>query len=563
VQPDYQAVVIGSGFGGSVVACRLAQAGTPVCVLERGQAWPPGDFVRSPRDIGRKGFWDPSAGKYGMFNVWSFPGFGALVSSGLGGGSLIYANVLLRKHPDTFVRDGRETWPLGYADLEPHYDRVEPVLSGGPYPIEHEPYARTAKTHAMRAAAERLRARPEREGAEFLLPNLAIAFGNEGEAPRPGVELRGVPPSAHDEPHPRLSCLLTGECDLGCNYGSKNTLDLNFLGLAKQAGATIRTCCEVTGFAPLEDGYRVTFVDHSDAAAGDEPRGDLPEQTVTAGRLVLAAGTLGSTFLLLECRDAFERIDRGVLGSRFSSNGDLLSFLVKARQAEGEGPRVLEPSYGPVITSAIHVPKSDDLRGHYVEDAGYPYLVSWLAELATLPSIGRRAVRRGFRRALGRVVGWSVDTDLGAELADVIGKGVLSSSSMPLLSMGRDLPGGRFSLDDGRLTSDWSPDDSDDYFEEVEETLRGIADALGGSFRDSRVRGLTKLVTVHPLGGCPMGANEHEGVVDSFGQVFNYPGFFIVDGSVMPGSVGPNPSLTIAAIADRAAQRMLEAPPRA
>jgi cholesterol oxidase len=77
------------------------------------------------------------------------------------------------------------------------------------------------------------------------------------------------------------------------------------------------------------------------------------------------------------------------------------------------------------------------------------------------------------------------------------------------------------------------------------------------------VRGLTKLVTVHPLGGCPMGANEHEGVVDSFGQVFNYPGFFIVDGSVMPGSVGPNPSLTIAAIADRAAQRMLEAPPRA
>ena len=242
-----------------MTACRLAQAGMSVCVLERGQAWAPGDFVRSPRDLGRNGFWDPSAGKYGLFNVWSFPGFGALVSSGLGGGSLIYANVLLRKPPDTFVRE--EAWPLGYDDLEPHYDRVEPVLSGGPYPIEHEPYTRTAKTHAMQAAAEGLRVRPGREGTEFLLPNLAIAFGNEGEPPRPGVELRGVPPSVHEKPHPRLGCLLTGECDLGCNYGSKKTLDLNFLGLAKQAGATIRTCCEVTGFEPLEDGYRVTYVE--------------------------------------------------------------------------------------------------------------------------------------------------------------------------------------------------------------------------------------------------------------------------------------------------------------
>jgi cholesterol oxidase len=555
VQPDYQTVVVGSGFGGSVVACRLAEAGESVCVLERGQAWAPGDFVRSPRDLGRKGFWDPSAGKYGMFNVWSFPGFGALVSSGLGGGSLIYANVLLRKPPDTFVRE--EAWPLDREDLEPHYDRVEPVLSGGPYPIEHEPYDRTAKTHAMEAAAEELRARPGREGTEFLRPPLAIAFGNEGEAPRPGVELRGVPPSFHEKLHPRLSCMLTGECDLGCNYGSKNTLDLNFLGIARQKGATIRTCCEVTRFEPLEDGYRVTYVDHSDAAADDRPRGELPEQTLTAGRLVLSAGTLGTAFLLLKCRDAFPRIDRGVLGSRFSSNGDLLSFLIKARTAEGSGPRVLEPSYGPVITSAIHVPKGDGLRGHYVQDAGYPYLMSWLAELATLPSIGRRAVRQGFRRALGRLVGWSVDTDLGAEIADVIGKGVLSSSSMPLLSMGRDVPGGRFSLDDGRLTSDWSPDDSGAYFDEVEDTLRGIAAALGGSFRDSRVRGLTKLVTVHPLGGCPMGANEHEGVVDSFGEVFNYPGFFIADGSVLPGSVGPNPSLTIAALADRFAERML------
>jgi cholesterol oxidase len=530
-----------------------------VCVLERGRAWPPGDFPRTPRDIRTKGFWDPSAGHYGLYNVWSFPGFGALVSSGLGGGSLIYANVLLRKDDNTFAQDGRESWPVTREDLERHYDRVEPVLSGGPYPIDHEPYARTAKTHAMRAAVDGLKRRAGREDTNFILPNLAIAFGNENEPPRPGVELEGVPPSVHDEPHPRLSCLLTGECDLGCNYGSKNTLDLTFLGLAKHAAtpATIKPCCEVTSIAPLEDGYRVTFADHSERVASGEPSRDPPEQTLTARRLVLSAGTFGSTFLLLRCREAFPGIDPRVLGTGFSANGDLLSFLIKARTSEDGGPRVLEASYGPVITSAIHVPANGERRGHYVQDAGYPYLLSWLTELATLPSITRRAVREGVERTLSKLVGRNVDTDLGAELTEIVGDGILSSSSMPLLSMGRDVRGGRFSLDGKRLSCDWDPDDSSGYFAELEETLRGIAEALDGGFRDSRIRGLTKQITVHPLGGCPMGANEREGVVDPFGEVFNHPGFFIADGSVMPGPVGPNPSLTIAALADRFAERML------
>jgi cholesterol oxidase len=556
MQTDYDAAIVGSGFGGSVVAYRLATAGMSVCLLERGKAYPPGSFPRSPRDVG-KSFWDPSKGLYGMYNVWSFPGLGALVSSGLGGGSLIYANVLIRKDENTFAQDAHEAWPIQYRDLVCHYDNVEPILSGGPYPIAREPYDGTVKTLAMEAAALGLRRSKGREDATFELPNLAIAFGNEGEPPRPGIELRGVPPSWHDLPHPRLSCVLTGECDLGCNYGSKKTLDLNFLGLAKQAGATIRPCCEVTGMAPVEDAFRVTFVDHTEAAKEETPRGAVTPQTVTARRLVLSAGTLGSTFLLLKCRGAFPEIDANVLGTRFSANGDLLSFLIKAQQAQDSGPRLLEPSYGPVITSAIRVPSTSERRGHYVEDAGYPYLVSWLAELTTLPAALRRGVRERLERTLTRLVGQSVDTDLGAELAEVIGEGVLSSSSMPLLSMGRDIPGGRFALDGGRLTTNWSPDDSSAYFEGLEETLRGIADALDGTFRDSRIRGLSKLVTVHPLGGCPMGRNEREGVVNSFGEVFNYSGFFISDGSVMPGPVGPNPSLTIAALADRIADRII------
>ncbi|MDQ3821998.1 MAG: GMC oxidoreductase [Actinomycetota bacterium] len=545
-----------------MTACRLAEEGMSVCVLERGQAWPPGTFPRSPRDMATKGFWDPSAGRYGLFNVWSFPGFGALVSSGLGGGSLIYANVLFRKDANTFD-DPDESWPVDREDLEPHYERVEPVLSGGPYPIEEQPFAGTAKTRAMKAAGDGLSQRPGHGETRFVLPNLAIAFGNEGEPPRPGVELRDAPPSVHDVEHPRLSCLLTGECDLGCNYGSKKTLDLNFLGMAKQAGATIKPSCEVTRIAPLEDGYRVTFVDHSELARTREPRRPgFPEQTMTARRLILCAGTLGTTFLMLKCRDEFPNVDQRVLGSGFSSNGDLLTFLIKARTATNGGPRILEPSYGPVITSAIRVPADDRRRGHYIEDAGYPYLLSWLVEFMTLGA-AKRLVQHRFRGALDRLVGRSPDTDLGAEFAEIVGEGLLTSSSSPLLSMGRDHRGGRFTLDGGRLTSDWDPDASDDFFDELTDTLRQVAEVLGGDFRDSRIRGLSKLVTVHPLGGCPMAADEQRGVVDPFGQSFAYPGLYIADGSVMPGPVGPNPSLTIAALADRFAGSMLEERPPA
>lgn len=559
MQQDYEAVVVGSGFGGSVAACRLAEGGMSVCVLERGRAWPPGTFPRTPLDMATKGFWDPSEGHYGIYNVWSFPGFGALVSSGLGGGSLIYANVLVRKDEDTFAEDDLASWPVTFAELVPHYDRVEEVLGGGPYPLHLEPYARTAKTHAMKAAAEGLRGRPDRAEAEFLLPNLAVAFDDGNGPPRPGAELPNEPPSVHDEPHPRLTCLLTGECDLGCNYGSKKTLDLNFLGRAKRAGATILAGREVRRIAPLEDGYRITFVDHSDRIASGESSRGAAEETVTAQRLVLAAGTLGSTFLLLKCRGDFPQLDRTALGTRFSANGDLLTFLLKSRTAESRGPRVLDPSYGPVITSAIRVPPGGGLRGHYVEDAGYPYLASWLAELTTAPAIGRRLLGDRVERALGRLVGRSVDTDLGAELAKIVGDGVLSSSSMPLLSMGRDFPGGRFTEDGRRLTTDWDPADSQAYFDELEETLQGIAEALHGEYRDSRIRGLSKQITVHPLGGCPMGETPREGVVDAYGQVHGYPGFVIADGAVLPGAIGPNPSLTIAALADRFAERMLAA----
>ena len=149
----FDAVIVGSGFGGSVMACRLAEK-LNVCLLERGKTWPPGSFPRTPFQFSQA-LWDPSEGRYGLFDVWSFAGLGALVSSGLGGGSLIYANVLLEKDERWFAerqRDSISPWPISYEDLEPHYEAVRTVLAPVPYPENHR--ERTLKTRAFHAAAE-------------------------------------------------------------------------------------------------------------------------------------------------------------------------------------------------------------------------------------------------------------------------------------------------------------------------------------------------------------------------------------------------------------------------
>jgi cholesterol oxidase len=215
----FDAVIVGSGFGGSVMAYRLAEAGLKVCVLERGKAYPHGSFPRSPHAMSRN-FWDPSEGLHGMFNVWSFRGLGGIVASGLGGGSLIYGNVLMRKDPKTFVKEdvnggGWEYWPVSYEDLETHYECVERMLNGQRYPFEPDPakraqtrhdYDRTPKTNAMREAASRLR-------LEWKLPKLAVTFANDGEEPAMTVPIQDAPDNIYRRP--RLTCALTGECNIG------------------------------------------------------------------------------------------------------------------------------------------------------------------------------------------------------------------------------------------------------------------------------------------------------------------------------------------------------------
>ncbi|WLQ05265.1 GMC oxidoreductase [Arthrobacter oryzae] len=544
------AVVVGSGFGGSVASYRLAAGGQSVVLMERGRAYPPGSFARTPSEMGRN-FWDPDKGLYGLFDAWTFRGLEGIVSSGLGGGSLIYANVLLRKDEKWFVQEspvpggGYESWPFSRQDLEPYYEAAEAMLRPVPYP-----YQDTPKTLAMETAARAL-------GLSITRPPIAVTFSaSPGAAPARNQVLPPGPfGSVHGEGTVRTTCTLSGECDIGCNTGAKNTLDHNYLSAAKTAGADIRTHHDVRGIRPLPaGGYEVRYVVHDPA---DAAPGLLREQVIHCRRLILAAGTFGTTFLLLRNRASLPALSPA-LGTRFSGNGDLLGFVLDAKDPDGV-TRTLSGSIGPVITTAIRTPDSTDGgdgRGYYIEDAGYPSFMNWLLETGQFRQVARRAGKVMVQLLKDRLF-HAQRSNISADLAAALGDGRLSASSVPLLGMGRDIPDGVMTLQGGRLAINWTLATSAAYFGRMQDTMQAIAKELGGSFKQNPLWWSKRVITVHPLGGAPAGRNSSEGVCDSYGEVFGYPGLHVVDGAAMPGPVGANPALTIAAFAERACHRIL------
>jgi cholesterol oxidase len=540
----FDVVVVGSGFGGAVTTYRQAEAGRTVCLLERGRAYPPGSFPRRPSEVSRS-LWDPSEGLRGLFDVWSFRRLDALVASGLGGGSLIYANVLLRKDEKWFNRplpDGAyESWPVSRADLDPEYDRVEEMLTPMPFPDAFTGV--TAKAAALARAAGKT-------GMAYQRLPLAITFG---ERDRVGVTFDDGAANYHGVP--RQSCNSCGGCNLGCNSGSKNTLDLTYLSRVDRSHADIRPGSEVRSFRPVDGGWEVTYVRPDEAGdadgAGPKPSRPLPRHHIRCRQLVLSAGALGSTFLLLRNRAALPRVsDR--LGHAFSGNGDFLGFFTRA-------PDRLDPSIGPVITGAVRVPDQadgGDGPGMYLEDGGYHELLDWLNELLPPVDLGRRVARLA-RARLSQALRGPGPTRISHEVAQLVGDAHQSTGRLPLLAMGRDCPDGLLRLRDGLLDLDTGPG-SAAYYRCVEDQLRRLAGALGARYRPGLTALLSRLITVHPLGGAAMASSARDGVVDSHGEVFGHPGLFVVDGAIMPGPVGPNPALTIAAMAERCSRQMIE-----
>ena len=253
-QPEhFDAVVVGSGFGGAVAAFRLAEAGLEtVLVLERGQPYPPGSFPRTPRGM-RENFWDPATGLHGLFDLWSFPHVSALVAAGLGGGSLIYANVILRKPEDSFSRVAARPGRLSSRTTtgSSRCSRPRPIR-----PIS-EPYASTPKTLAFAEAAEAA-------GLEVEHPPLAVTFADErGDRARPAARARRQPARASAASPAASSASATW----AATRGPRTRLDFNYLSAAKREGAEIRTCCEAVAVSPAEQRLRGAL-----PAARERPR---------------------------------------------------------------------------------------------------------------------------------------------------------------------------------------------------------------------------------------------------------------------------------------------------
>lgn len=514
---SYDAIVVGSGFGGGVTACRLAEAGWRVCVLERGRRFGRGDFPERPEQAPRA-FWHRKSNPGGLFELRLMRDVAVLGAAGVGGGSLVYASVQLRAPREVFASG----WPrgLGRDELDPYYQRAEEVL---------EPRATPDSPPLRKLGALDAQARLARRPSERL--PLAVHFGDDRRNPFSGVAQGG--------------CTNLARCDLGCPRHAKNTIDLTYIARAEQLGAEVR---------PLHEAHRL-----------DSPR--LPEGhwrvgyrdlqygvtgSVEAPVLVLAAGTLGSTRLLLKNRRRLPALSPA-LGSRFSGNGDALGAAFDPRAAETAEAQM---HVGPVMTTRFDLLAERRLM---VADGALPESFSGL--LNVVRSVDALA---GWRRWLLRAKGAAARVGLGEQLVaprDVkLARRPPVTDSFVYLMIGRDAADGRVRLTPlvRRLDVSWSKDTSAELFDSMRRTTEELAAAVGGDPFFALDGGpLGRYITVHPLGGCPMSDEPREGVVDAYGRAHGYRGLRVADGSIVPTALGVNPSETIAALAERNVEQLV------
>ncbi|MDX1929756.1 MAG: GMC oxidoreductase [Pirellulaceae bacterium] len=523
-QRDADVIVIGSGFGGAVAACRLAQAGAKVLVLERGRRWTADTYPRAADDPWLFDIRRPQK-KHGWLDIRFFPKVIVAQGAGVGGGSLCYSSVLLPPSPRIFAGG----WPpeIDFRSLQPHYDLVSRMLGVRTIPEQQ----RTVRNQLLRAAA----ARSGYASRVFDTPlaiNFDVDFRFDRKHPQNIDKVK-----AHKNPHGRWqgTCMHLGNCDIGCDVQAKNTLDLNYIASAENWGADVRPLHFVTAISTLNGGYRVDYQRIAE--------GNLVSASVRAPKVVLAAGSLGTTELLLRCRNqsrTLPNISRH-LGTRWSPNGNVLTPAVYA------DPEKVQQTTGPTISAGLDFTDGLDGDGSFVvEDDGFPNVIF-------------NALRAGSDRGWLSVTGWTwLEQVLRSKWSKAEGKNLLAGI-MVWLGAGVDRGDGVLSLERSLLAPwkqslalSWSPDSAKDVIGKILRVQAELSESTGGKLKIPRLwRWFQTMISVHPLGGCSMGATMEEAVVDHTGQVFGYPGLYVCDGAMIPKPIGLNPSLTIAAIAER------------
>ncbi len=514
---DYDAIVVGSGFGGGIAACRLAEAGRRVVVLERGRRWGKDDFPSRPEQT-PEAFWHPTLNPDGLFDLRLMKDLSVITAAGVGGGSLVYANVQLRAPGEVFMRG----WPraISRAELDGYYTRTEEALMPEEIPEE------LPKMRAFAAAGHKVGKDAER------LP-LAVNFAGDRDHPFSGV---------HQE-----RCANLGRCDLGCPIHAKNTVDITYIARAEQHGAEVRTHQEVHTLVPPAEADRRWRVGYR--GLGSEEDGEL-----TAPVVVLAAGCLGSSRLLLKNRGRLKDLSPA-LGSRFSGNGDALGAAFDPRAGELGAAHT---DFGPSMTSRLDYTAE---YGFMLADGGLPTNFGGLLEIVRMID-----TLHGWRRLLLR--GERLLAALGLSDRSITHRHLRAQppprpidDSLVFLMLGREAAEGQMRLTPLFKCFDirWSRKPSEGLFSAMREVTEEIARRVEAEpFFALDTWPLSGYITVHPLGGCPMADDRQRGVVDDAGKVHGYEGLYVLDGSIVPTALGVNPSKTIAALAERGVEKMID-----
>jgi cholesterol oxidase len=510
----YDVLIIGSGFGGSASALRLTEKGYRVGVLEAGRRFDADTLPETSWRV-RRFLWAPKLRCFGIQRIHLLRNVVILAGAGVGGGSLVYANTLYEPSEDFFVDPQWKDITDWRSALAPFYDQAKRMLGVTVNPTT------TPSDEVMRRVADDMGV-----GHTFRRAPVGVFFGSPGRA-APDPYFGGVGPQ-------RRGCIECGECMTGCRHGAKNTLDTNYLHLAERAGARVHPLRTVTRVEPRDDGYLVTA----------QHTGRRKSEVFTATDVIFAAGAFGTQRLLHRAKATGDLPHLSTrLGELSRTNSESLVGAITRRSTR----RRPHPDYstGVAITSSFfpephthvepvrygHGSNAMALLGTLQTDGDHRRWAQWLSVAARHPlQLARTAiVRGGSERTVIALVMQTLDNSL-----TVFGKRGLF---------------GRFALSSkqghGEPNPTWIPVAND--------VVRRIARHIGGWPAGTLGEILNIPMTAHFIGGAVIGAGPDTGVVDPYHRVFGHPGLHVMDGASVPANLGVNPSLTITALAERAA----------
>jgi cholesterol oxidase len=527
----YDFVIIGSGFGGSVSAMRLAQKGYSVLVLEKGKRFRDEDFAKTNWQAW-KYIWLPALRCFGILQITPFKDVIVMHGAGVGGGSLGYANVLMRPSKKLFEHPAWNRYADWQKILEPHYATAEKMLG-----VTDNPCLWPSDDVVLEIA------RDIGSHESFQPTKVGVYFGANGN-----VSKNTSDPYFNGEGPSRNECTQCGACLIGCRYNSKNTLEKNYIYFAERWGAQVWAETEVLNVIPSEkdraDGARYTVHYRSCTAWLSRP-----EKQVQARNVIFAAGCIGTLQLLFKCRDIHKSLPKisNQLGRMVRTNNESLMGSV-AREDN------IDYSKGIAITSIVF-----PAEGTALEPVHYPAGSSLMRFLSGPLIEGNGSLISRLGMTLFRIISHPLDF-----LKSYILPRWAEHTTILLVMQTEDnhlyinLKRNRFNQVQDKLVSEMDPGYSISKGVEISHSVtKKFAKLTNGIPSGTINEALLNIpMTAHLLGGVPIGENDQGGVIDLNCQIFNYPGLYVVDGSIVPANPGVNPSLTITALAEYAMSRI-------